>query len=62
MCLDMWSFPLTELPAADFEKMITDGSVSKNIVIPELPESISKMEYIANFAHIFSSKMAFGNH
>ncbi|PFG84773.1 A/G-specific adenine glycosylase [Lactococcus lactis] len=51
---DMWTFPLTELPAADFEKMITDGSVSKNIVIPELPESISKMEYIANFTHIFS--------
>ena len=51
---DMWTFPLTELPAADFEKMITDGSVSKNIVIPDLPESISKMEYIANFTHIFS--------
>ena len=51
---DMWTFPLTELPAADFEKMITDGSVSKNIVIPELPESISKMEYIANVTHIFS--------
>lgn len=51
---DMWTFPLTELPAADFEKMITDGSVSKNIVIPELPESISKMEYVANFTHIFS--------
>ena len=51
---DMWTFPLTELPAADFEKMVTDGSVSKNIIIPELPESISKMEYIANFTHIFS--------
>lgn len=51
---DMWTFPLTELPAADFEKMVTDGSVSKNIVIPELPESISKMEYVANFTHIFS--------
>lgn len=51
---DMWTFPLTELPAADFEKMITDGSVSKNIVIPELPESISKMEYVANFTHVFS--------
>ncbi|PLW60831.1 A/G-specific adenine glycosylase [Lactococcus lactis] len=51
---DMWIFPLTELPAVDFEKMVTDGSVSKNIVIPELPESISKMEYIANFTHIFS--------
>ena len=51
---DMWTFPLTELPAADFEKMVTDGSVSKDIIIPELPESISKMEYIANFTHIFS--------
>lgn len=51
---DMWTFPLTELSAADFEKMVTDGSVSKNIIIPELPESISKMEYVANFTHIFS--------
>lgn len=51
---DMWTFPLTELPAADFEKMVTDGSVSKDIIIPELPESISKMEYVANFTHIFS--------
>lgn len=52
----MWIISTDRLPAADFEKMITDGSVSKNIVIPELPESISKMEYIANFTHIFSHK------
>ncbi|MGL5449027.1 MAG: A/G-specific adenine glycosylase, partial [Lactococcus cremoris] len=51
---DMWTFPLTELSSVDFEKIITDGAISKNIIMPELPESISKMEYFGNFTHIFS--------
>lgn len=51
---DMWTFPLTELSSVDFEKIITDGAISKNITMPELPESISKMEYFGNFTHIFS--------
>ncbi|MEG1486129.1 A/G-specific adenine glycosylase [Lactococcus sp.] len=51
---DMWTFPLTELSSVDFEKIITDGAVSKNIIMPELPESISKMEYVDNFTHVFS--------
>ena len=48
---DMWTFPLTELSATDFEKIITDGSVS---AIPKLPETVSKLEYLGNFTHIFS--------
>lgn len=51
---NMWTFPLTELSAQDFEKIITDGSISKSISLPPLPESISKLEYVGNFTHFFS--------
>lgn len=51
---NMWTFPLTKLSGEDFEKIVTDGAVSNNVLLPELPESISKLTYVGNFTHIFS--------
>lgn len=47
----MWTFPLTELSVKEFEKILTDGVVSK---YPNLPETVSKVEYVGNFTHVFS--------
>lgn len=48
---NMWLFPMIDLSKEEFEKARTEGLISK---FPELPESISRAEYIGEYKHIFS--------
>lgn len=48
---NMWTFPLVEITKSEYEQILSGEAVKK---LPQLPETISKTQYINNLKHVFS--------